>query len=224
MKKAEARLDEEDERIKMYLGPNIAESLTRICITALIVDHETLLRGVFQSLLDNDQVDDITRMYNLLSRISGGLDFLPTKFTKGFGESGFDISSSSGRPSHFSTPIEITNEFGNQDLEVRRFSEQPESLDPARGVPTQDGPIPNRNSGYGSLEGSLPAESKVAFSVDSGPDIFKAGKLLDEDHSGDIRSIGSVPDDIQSQVSAHRTHQEIAASEQLGELWHDMRS
>ena len=214
MKKAEARLDEEDERIKMYLGPNIAEPLRRICNTALIVDHETLLREKFQSLLDNDQVDDMARMYNLLSRIPGGLDFLPTKFRKGFGESGFDISSSSGRPNHFSTPIAITNDFGNQDLEVRRFSEQPASLDPTRAAPTQDGPIPNDDSGYGSLEGSLPAE----FSVDSGPDLFKAGELLHEDDSGDIQSILSVPDDIQSQVSTYRTHQEIAASEQLGEL------
>jgi hypothetical protein len=36
--------------------------------------------------------------------------------------------------------------------------------------------------------------------------------------SGDIQSILSVSDDIQSQVSTHRTQQEIAASEQLGEL------
>lgn len=53
-------------------------------------------------------------------------------------------------------------------------------------VPTQDGPIPNGDSGYGSLEGSLPAESKVAFSLDSWPDLFKAGKLLNEDDSSDI--------------------------------------
>ncbi|KFY68064.1 hypothetical protein V496_01311 [Pseudogymnoascus sp. VKM F-4515 (FW-2607)] len=218
MKRAEARLDEEEERVKMYLDPNIAEPLRRICNTALIADHETLLRGEFQSLLDNDQVDDMARMYNLLSRISGGLDSLPTKFRKGFGESGFDVSSSSGRPNHFGTPIAITNDFGNQDLEVRRFNEQPASLDPTRAAPTQDGPIPNDDSGYGSLEGSLPAESKGAFSVESGPDLFKAGELLDEDDSGDIQSILSVPDDIQSQVSTHRTHQEIAASEQLGEL------
>lgn len=79
IKKAEAWLYEEDERVKMYLDPNIADPLRRICNTALIVDHETLLRGEFQSLLDNDQVDDIARMYNLLSRISGGLDSLPTK-------------------------------------------------------------------------------------------------------------------------------------------------
>jgi hypothetical protein len=209
MKKAEAWLDEEDEHIKMYLGPNIAEPLRRICNTALIVDHETLLRGAFQSLLDNDQVDDMARMYNLLSRIPGGLDFLPTEFRKGLGESGFDISSLSGRPNHFSTPIAITNDL---------FSEQPASLDPTRATPTQDGPIPNNDSGYGSLESSLPAESKAAFSVDSGPDLFKVGELPDEDDSGDIQSILSVPDDIQSQVSTHRTHQEIAASEQLGEL------
>lgn len=101
MKKAEARLDEEDERVKMYLHPDIVVPLTKICNTALIGDHETLLRGEFQSLLDNDQVDDMAHMYKLLSRIPGGLDSLPTNFRKGFGQSGFDISSSSGRPNHF---------------------------------------------------------------------------------------------------------------------------
>lgn len=187
MKKAEAWLDEEDERIKMYLGPNIAEPLRRICNTALIVDHETLLRGEFQSVLDNGQVNDMARMQNLLSRIPGGSDFLLTKLRKALGESGLD-------------------------------GEQPASLHPTRATPTQDGPIPNNDSGYGSLEGTLPAESKVEFSVDSGPDLFKVGELADDDDSADIQSILSVPDDIQSQVSTHRTHQEIAAIEQLGEL------
>jgi hypothetical protein len=97
-------------------------------------------------------------------------------------------------------------------------AKQPASLEPTRSAPTQDGPISNDDSGYGSLEGSLPAESKMAFSVGRRPDLCKAGDLLDEDDSTDIQSLLSVPDDIQSQVSTHRTQQEIAASEQLEEL------
>jgi len=84
--------------------------------------------------------------------------------------------------------------------------------------PTQDGTIPNNDSSYNSLESSLPAVSKVTFSINNRPGLFKASELLDKDDSGDIQSTDSVPDDIQSQVSMHRTQQEIAAREQLGEL------
>ncbi|KAI1345040.1 Cullin [Xylariaceae sp. FL0016] len=80
MKKAEYRLNEEEERVKMYLHQDIANPLKKTCNNALIADHSVLLRDEFQILLDNDREDDMARMYSLLSRIPEGLDPLRQKF------------------------------------------------------------------------------------------------------------------------------------------------
>lgn len=80
MKKAEIRLDEEEERVKMYLHADIAMPLKKACNQVLIADHSALLRDEFQVLLDNDREDDMARMYSLLSRIPDGLDPLRSKF------------------------------------------------------------------------------------------------------------------------------------------------
>ncbi|KHO01543.1 cullin-1 [Metarhizium album ARSEF 1941] len=82
MKKAEARLAEEEERVRMYLHQDIAVPLKKTCNTALIAEHSTLLREEFQVLLDNEREEDMARMYSLLSRIPDGLDPLRTKFEK----------------------------------------------------------------------------------------------------------------------------------------------
>jgi cullin 1 len=80
MKKAAIRLDEEEERVKMYLHPDIILPLRKACNTALIADHSAILRDEFQVLLDNDRYDDMERMYKLLLRIPDGLDPLRAKF------------------------------------------------------------------------------------------------------------------------------------------------
>ena len=80
MKKAETRLDEEEERVKMYLHADIAIPLKKACNQVLIADHSNLLRDEFQVLLDNDREDDMARMYGLLSRIPEGLVALRAKF------------------------------------------------------------------------------------------------------------------------------------------------
>ncbi|KHJ36163.1 putative cullin family protein [Erysiphe necator] len=80
MKKAEARLDEEEERVNMYLHSDIILPLKRTCHTALIADHSALLRDEFQILLDNNRYSDMQRMYNLLSRITDGLEPLRVRF------------------------------------------------------------------------------------------------------------------------------------------------
>jgi cullin 1 len=59
MKKAEVRLDEEEERVNMYLHPDIILPLKKTCNTALIADHSAILRDEFQILLDNDRYDDM---------------------------------------------------------------------------------------------------------------------------------------------------------------------
>ncbi|RDL35724.1 putative Cullin-1 [Venustampulla echinocandica] len=80
MKKAATRLDEEEERVKMYLHPDIIVPLKKTCNTALIADHSAILRDEFQVLLDNDRYEDMERMYKLLQRIPDGLDPLRAKF------------------------------------------------------------------------------------------------------------------------------------------------
>ncbi|KAI1415750.1 Cullin-domain-containing protein [Hypoxylon sp. FL1857] len=80
MKKAEARLAEEEERVRMYLHSDIAIPLKKTCNKALIADHSAMLRDEFQVLLDNDREEDMARMYNLLARITDGLEPLRQKF------------------------------------------------------------------------------------------------------------------------------------------------
>ncbi|KAI0159133.1 Cullin [Pestalotiopsis sp. NC0098] len=80
MKKAETRLNEEEERVRMYLHNDIAVPLRKACNAALIADHAVILRDEFQVLLDNDKEDDMARMFNLLNRIPEGLNPLRQKF------------------------------------------------------------------------------------------------------------------------------------------------
>ncbi|KAK2751533.1 hypothetical protein FQN55_000254 [Onygenales sp. PD_40] len=80
MKKAEARLEEERQRVDLYLHPDITANLTNTCLDVLVTAHSSLLRDEFQVLLDTERQDDLARMYRLLSRIKDGLDPLRNKF------------------------------------------------------------------------------------------------------------------------------------------------
>ncbi|KAF2472931.1 Cullin-domain-containing protein [Lindgomyces ingoldianus] len=80
MKKAEARLDEEKERVPLYLLNEIMSPLMRCCEEALITAHSQALREEFQILLDHDKQEDLGRMYKLLARIPEGLDPLRNRF------------------------------------------------------------------------------------------------------------------------------------------------
>jgi cullin 1 len=80
MKKAEIRLEEEKERVDLYLLPDILSPLNKACEKSLIADHTAVLREEFQTLLDNDRQEDLGRMYKLLSRIADGLEPLRTRF------------------------------------------------------------------------------------------------------------------------------------------------
>ena len=80
MKKAEARLDEEKDRVGLYLHQDIMGPLMKACLQTLVTGHSALLRDEFQILLDTDRKTDLARMYRLLSRIIDGLEPLRTKF------------------------------------------------------------------------------------------------------------------------------------------------
>jgi cullin 1 len=139
MKKAEIRLDEEEERVKMYLHPEIIGPLRKTCHTALIADHSLLLRDEFQILLDNDRYDDMARMYNLLARIPDGLDPLRTKFEAHVRKAGLAAVSKVAADSEKMEPkvyvdalLDIHTQY--QNLVKKAFKDEPEftrSLDNA---------------------------------------------------------------------------------------------
>jgi cullin 1 len=140
MKKAEARLSEEEERVRMYLHQDIAIPLKKTCNQALIADHSSLLRDEFQVLLDNDREEDMARMYNLLSRIPDGLEPLRARFETHVRKAGLaavqKVQSSEGdklEPKvYVDALLEIHTQY--QGLVKRAFNDEPEftrSLDNA---------------------------------------------------------------------------------------------
>jgi cullin 1 len=80
MKKAETRLSEEENRVKMYLHTSTNKPLITTCEAVLVKNHTDIMWDEFQNLLNMDKLDDLHRMYSLLSRIPEGLDPLRTRF------------------------------------------------------------------------------------------------------------------------------------------------
>lgn len=139
MKKAVTRLDEEEERVKLYLHPDIAISLKAACNEALIKDHQNLLRDEFQVLLESDREDDMARMYDLLSRIPNGLDPLRARFEAHVRKAGLAAVTKVAQDAEKLEPkvyvdalLEIHSQY--QGLVKRAFNDEPEftrSLDNA---------------------------------------------------------------------------------------------
>jgi hypothetical protein len=75
-----------------------------------------------------------------------------------------------------------------------------------------------QDSAIGSLEGSLAVEQKQEISIGNDSGLFSNDDAFDWNNEDDIKSILSVPDDIQSQSSTKRTAQYEIASDQIGEL------
>ncbi|KAJ7743248.1 ubiquitin-protein ligase [Mycena maculata] len=80
LKKAEARLREEEERVVRYLHAKTRKDLVGRCENVLLRAHAPRMWDAFQSLLDFDADEDLQRMYALLARISDGLEPLRRKF------------------------------------------------------------------------------------------------------------------------------------------------
>lgn len=139
MKKAERRLEEEEDRVSMYLHADIIVPLKKACNTALIADHSAILRDEFQELLDNDRYDDMQRMYSLLSRIPDGLEPLRAKFEAHVRKAGLAIVAKVADDAeklepkvYFDSLLQIHTQY--QGLVKRAFKDEPEftrSLDNA---------------------------------------------------------------------------------------------
>jgi cullin 1 len=139
MKKAESRIQEEKERVDMYLLNDILSPLMRTCDESLIKDHSNILREEFQVLLDTDRQDDLGRMYRLLQRITDGLDPLKSRFELHVKKSGFNAvekiitgSENVDPKVYVETLLEVHIQY--RDLVVRAFDNDTEfvrSLDNA---------------------------------------------------------------------------------------------
>ncbi|KAI8068663.1 Cullin [Gongronella butleri] len=80
MKKAEARLAEEENRVEMYLHESTHKTLISVCEVVLVKNHAEVISDGFQQLLNLDKQDDLHRMYCLLARIPEGLDPMRVNF------------------------------------------------------------------------------------------------------------------------------------------------
>ncbi|EPQ30308.1 uncharacterized protein PFL1_02424 [Pseudozyma flocculosa PF-1] len=80
MKKAEARIKEEEDRVELYLHSTTRAKLVNCCDNTLVRRHAGILWDEFQTLLDLEKADDLYRIYTLMSRIVEGLEPLRQKF------------------------------------------------------------------------------------------------------------------------------------------------
>lgn len=90
MKKVETRLVEEQVRVRQYLHASTETELINKCDRVLIEKQTEVMWSEFKHLLEDDKMDDLTRMYALLSRIPRGLDPLRTTMEKHVQDVGYN--------------------------------------------------------------------------------------------------------------------------------------
>lgn len=76
MRKTEHRLGEEVKRVGSYLHKSTECRLIQTCENVLIQQHLSLFHQEFQSLLDDGKQENLSLIYNLVSRIPDGLNHL----------------------------------------------------------------------------------------------------------------------------------------------------
>lgn len=80
MKKIEIWFNEEQKRAQLYLHDTTLEFLVRILECVVIEKYIDTFHSEFKNLLAYNKLDDLKRMYQLLSRVPGGLDQLKAQF------------------------------------------------------------------------------------------------------------------------------------------------
>eukprot|EP00696_Hemimastix_kukwesjijk_P010326 gnl/Hemi2/23020_TR7706_c0_g1_i2.p1 gnl/Hemi2/23020_TR7706_c0_g1~~gnl/Hemi2/23020_TR7706_c0_g1_i2.p1 ORF type:complete len:741 (+),score=278.60 gnl/Hemi2/23020_TR7706_c0_g1_i2:89-2311(+) len=79
MKKVESRINEEIQRVDNYLDPTSKPKIKEVSEAKLIADHLDTLSKMDSgciSMLRDDKIDDLKRMYDLLRRVPRGLDHM----------------------------------------------------------------------------------------------------------------------------------------------------
>uniref|UniRef100_A0A7E4UQK4 CULLIN_2 domain-containing protein n=1 Tax=Panagrellus redivivus TaxID=6233 RepID=A0A7E4UQK4_PANRE len=76
LKKVETRIKEERERVERYLDNSTLPSLMKTMDKVLISDYLDRFRTEFNIMLQNNQTEDLARMFSLCERVEGTLDVL----------------------------------------------------------------------------------------------------------------------------------------------------
>lgn len=74
MKKAEARLAEEEQRVKRFLDSSSFDRVVETCNATMVAAHKDKLLNECEGMLREEKRDDLLRMYRLLKRIPDGID------------------------------------------------------------------------------------------------------------------------------------------------------
>ncbi|GIY49217.1 cullin-1 [Caerostris extrusa] len=80
MKKIENWFIDEQRRARLYLHETTLEFLVKILENIVICKYMETFHAEFQTLLAYSKIEDLKRMYQFLSRVSGGLDQLKIQF------------------------------------------------------------------------------------------------------------------------------------------------
>jgi len=68
LKKVEKRFDEEQKRVKNYMDESTAAKVENVLVDVLIKDHITRLYDEFKTLLEQDKIEDMSRLYCLVKK------------------------------------------------------------------------------------------------------------------------------------------------------------
>ncbi|CAG8608507.1 6088_t:CDS:10, partial [Dentiscutata heterogama] len=74
MKKANERLEQEVARNLKYCHPDSHSIIIRECETQYVAVHQSRIHGEFEAMISNEKYEDCTMAYNLLSRITNGVN------------------------------------------------------------------------------------------------------------------------------------------------------
>eukprot|EP01134_Creolimax_fragrantissima_P007481 CFRG7481T1 len=80
MKKAEARLQEEEIRARKLVHLSSLDRHIHVCETELILRHKEMMKTECEKYLKYEDVDDLSRMYRLLTRVPKGIDLMLDAF------------------------------------------------------------------------------------------------------------------------------------------------
>lgn len=127
MKKAKIRIDEENQRVDMYLSESSRVPLLKACKDVLIKNHLSPIQDEFIGLLEQDKVEDLGLLYSLLKHIPNSFDPLCIKFENYVKQQGLTaiekIAQSGANKSGSSTPVSMKKERERESVDPKLYVE-----------------------------------------------------------------------------------------------------
>uniref|UniRef100_A0A7E4VI62 CULLIN_2 domain-containing protein n=1 Tax=Panagrellus redivivus TaxID=6233 RepID=A0A7E4VI62_PANRE len=93
MKKVEDRIREERERVTRYLHLSTLPKIESTIDNAMIIEYLDQFRAEFDNMLAHNQIENLSRMHHLCSRVEGALNALHDKFRVHIVEKGLEAVS-----------------------------------------------------------------------------------------------------------------------------------